>query len=121
MKDGERVRSPGMKYKHYAPTCKTVMYDKNNLTAAVSCYKSNVEQGVKAYILCDGSTAALLPAEVKNILNLGESEREMAFNLYDKLREGESKADLIIAVTPSKNDGIMKGVLNRLTKACNSL
>ena len=45
----------------------------------------------------------------------------MAFNLYDKLREGESKADLIIAVTPSKNDGIMKGVLNRLTKACNSL
>ncbi len=121
LKEGDKVRSPGMKYKHYAPTCKTVMYDKNNLTAAVSCYKSNVEQGVKAYILCDGSTAALLPAEVKNILNLGESEREMAFNLYDKLREGESKADLIIAVTPSKNDGIMKGVLNRLTKACNSL
>lgn len=121
LKEGEKVRSPGMKYKHYAPTCKTVMYDKNNLTTAVSCYKSNVEQGVKAYILCDGSTAALLPAEVKNILNLGESEREMAFNLYDKLREGESKADLIIAVTPSKNDGIMKGVLNRLTKACNSL
>ncbi len=121
LKEGEKVRSPGMKYKHYAPTCKTVMYDKNNLTAAVSCYKSNVEKGVKAYILCDGSTAELLPAEVKNILNLGESEREMAFNLYDKLREGESKADLIIAVTPSKNDGIMKGVLNRLTKACNSL
>jgi len=121
LKEGEKVRSPGMKYKHYAPTCKTVMYDKNNLTTAVSCYKSNVEQGVKAYILCDGSTAELLPAEVKNILNLGESEREMAFNLYDKLREGESKADLIIAVTPSKNDGIMKGVLNRLTKACNSL
>ena len=121
LKEGEKVRSPGMKYKHYAPTCKTVMYDKNNLTAAVSCYKSNVEKGVKAYIHCDGSTAALLPAEVKNILNLGESEREMAFNLYDKLREGESKADLIIAVMPSKNDGIMKGVLNRLTKACNSL
>lgn len=121
LKEGEQVRSPGMKYKHYAPNCKTVMYEKDNLAAAVSCYKSNIAQGVKAFILCDGSTAALLPPEVKNVLNLGDSEREMAFNLYDKLREGEGKADLIIAVTPSKNDGIMKGVLNRLTKACNSL
>lgn len=121
LKEGEQVRSPGMKYKHYSPNCKTVMYEKDNLAAAVSCYKSNIAQGVKAFILCDGSTAALLPPEVKNVLNLGDSEREMAFNLYDKLREGEGKADLIIAVTPSKNDGIMKGVLNRLTKACNSL
>ena len=51
-------------------------------------------------------------------MNLGETEREIACNLYDKLREGETFADIIIAVAPLKQDGIMVGVMNRLRKAC---
>jgi hypothetical protein len=42
----------------------------------------------------------------------------MAANLYDKLREGEQVAQLIIAIAPEKQDGVMVGVMNRLTKAC---
>ena len=55
---------------------------------------------------------------VECFLDLGGDEREVAANLYDRLREGERVADMIIAVAPLKQDGVMVGVMNRLTKAC---
>lgn len=118
LKEGEAARSPGMKYKHYSPNCQTCLYPFDEVEKAVAEYKKQISQGVKAYLMCDGATAKLIGAE--NILNLGDSESEIAANLYDKLREGESKAQLIIAVAPNKQDGIMAGVMNRLEKACKS-
>ena len=54
----------------------------------------------------------------KNLLLLGKSGEEIAYNLYDKLLEGEKKADIIIAVSFGKNDGVYLGIMNRLTKSC---
>ena len=42
----------------------------------------------------------------------------MAANLYELLHKGEKIADVIVAIEPKKKDGVMAGVLNRLTKAC---
>lgn len=111
---GEKVKSPGMKYKHYAPRCSTELYD--NLSEAVQAYKKYAAEGKRAYLLCDGNSAER--AEVPNVLNLGKSEEEIASNLYLRLREGEEAADIIIGVLPEKRDGIMAGVINRFTKAC---
>ena len=66
--------------------------------------------------MCDSGVA--VESNCKNILNLGATENEIAANLYDKLREGERVADLVIAVAPEKQDGVMVGVMNRLKKAC---
>ena len=55
------------------------------------------------------------------VLNLGKTEEEMAARLYGLLREAEKKAELLIAVSPKKQDGIMVGVHNRLKKACASI
>ena len=35
MKEGEIARSPGMKYKHYSPNCRTILYKFNELDKAV--------------------------------------------------------------------------------------
>ena len=115
-KDGMRALSPGMKYKHYSPVCRTVLFSYNEISRAEEEYKTEINKGVKAFILCDGVTAEKINAE--NVLNLGKTESEIAANLYSKLREGEEKAELIIAVAPEKQDGIMVGVMNRLSKAC---
>ncbi|MDE7082591.1 MAG: threonylcarbamoyl-AMP synthase [Clostridia bacterium] len=115
-KDGMRAISPGMKYKHYSPNCRTVLFDFDELDKAVKLYNEECGKGVKAYLLCDDETAQ--KSSVKNVLNLGKDENEVAANLYSKLREGEKTADLIIAVAPEKQDGVMVGVMNRLTKAC---
>lgn len=114
MRDGEAVRSPGMKYKHYSPVCKTMLFD--DADEAVDEYVRQTANGIKTYIMCDASTARGL--HVGNILNLGGSAEEIAAHLYEKLREGEKVAQLIIAISPKQRDGIMVGVMNRLEKAC---
>lgn len=117
-KEGGVARSPGMKYKHYSPNCATLMYDFCDLNKAVEEYSRRRAEGVKAFILCDAKTAKLTGAE--HVLNLGECDEEIAANLYLKLREGEEVAELIIAIAPEKQTGVMAGVMNRLKKACGS-
>jgi L-threonylcarbamoyladenylate synthase len=116
MVEGEKVKSPGMKYKHYSPNCKTMLFSYDQRFDALKEYNEQISRGVKAYIMCDNQVA--LDLKVENVLNLGKDECEIASNLYDKLREGEKVAQLIIAVAPQKQDGVMVGVMNRLQKAC---
>lgn len=118
MKDGEQVRSPGMKYKHYSPNCKTMLFCFHEKEKAVEQYVKSTAEGINAYILCDKQTADII--RIEKILNLGATENEIASNLYLKLREGEEKAELIIAIAPEKQGGVMVGVMNRLSKACRS-
>ena len=71
-------------------------------------------------MLCqDGQTQNFQNLGV-TILNLGKTEADMAMRLYTLLREAETLCDVLIAVEPREKDGIMKGVLNRLRKACAS-
>lgn len=115
-KDGEKVRSPGMKYKHYSPKCETALFTFDEMQKAVDLYNIKISEGVKTFLMCDDEVAKQV--NLKNVLNLGKNENEIAANLYDKLREGETVAELIIAVAPKKQDGVMVGVMNRLKKAC---
>lgn len=117
-KEGVAARSPGMKYKHYSPNCKTALFNFDELEKAFEEYKKQTEKGIAVCILCDNGVAErIVGAE---ILNLGKTEAEIAANLYSKLREGEQVADFIIAIAPEKQDGAMAGVMNRLKKACGS-
>lgn len=118
LKDGERARSPGMKYKHYSPNCRAMLFAFDKLDKALAEYRRQCENGVSVCIMCDSGVAELI-GEAR-ILDLGKTEAEIAANLYSKLREGEQTADLIIAVAPEKQDGAMVGVMNRLKKACGS-
>lgn len=115
-KDGEKVRSPGMKYKHYSPKCETALFTFDEMQKAVELYNIKISEGVKTFLMCDDEVANKV--QLQNVLNLGKYENEIAANLYDKLREGETVAELIIAVAPKKQDGVMVGVMNRLKKAC---
>lgn len=117
-KEGVPARSPGMKYKHYSPRCRTALFSYADRNKALEQYKAETASGVKAVIMCDEMTARSF-SSVK-ILNLGKTETEVAANLYSCLREGEQIAELIIAVAPLKQDGVMVGVMNRLQKACGS-
>ena len=117
-KDGDKALSPGLKYKHYSPNCRTCLYDSSDIKAAFEVYDKEEANGVKVALLCDNKTAELAGDRV--VLKLGETQNEFAANLYYLLREGERTADLIVAIAPEGRGGIMKGVINRLSKACGS-
>ncbi len=113
-KEGEQVRSPGMKYKHYAPKCKTCLFD--DPKAAVAAFADLKKQGNRVYVLCESKYAEMFSPE--NVLDLGRTPEEMASRLYSLLRQGEKVADVIVAVRPQETGGVMAGVLNRMNKAC---
>lgn len=115
-KDGARALSPGMKYKHYSPKCRTMLFNYDERKTAFKTCLEERRNGVNAYLLCDNTVAEEFSYDY--VLNLGKHENEIAANLYAKLREGEKIADLIIAVAPKKQEGVMSGVMNRLSKAC---
>lgn len=115
-KEGGVARSPGMKYKHYSPKCRTALFDFSELERALDCYDSEVNGGATACILCDEQTVKYIGE--RKYLSLGVTPEDMAANLYSKLREGEDVAQLIIAIAPNIRGGVMAGVMNRLTKAC---
>lgn len=114
--EGEKVRSPGMKYKHYAPSCETRLFAPADAAAALAEYRRAVQGGRRVRVLCEDAVAEMFPAEA--VLDLGADGAAMAENLYRLLREAETCADLLIAIEPAERGGVMTGVLNRLRKAC---
>jgi len=117
----EKVKSPGLLYKHYSPRCQTLLYPCEEVSQAVAACTAEQAKGKRIAVLCE---AQLLPkfADLDvTVLNLGDTEKEMANRLYDLLREAEKCCDTLIAIEPKKKDGVMVGVLNRLKKACASV
>lgn len=115
-KEGDRVRSPGVKYRHYRPRCETALVDYGDVAAAEGLYNRALTENKVPFIMCDDKTAQRFAG--KNVLKLGDTSEKIAANLYDKLLEGEKVADIIIAVAMPDEKGINLGIMNRLKKSC---
>ncbi len=115
-KQGDKVKSPGIKYRHYHPKCETALFSKEEIDKALALYQQKQKEGLTPYIMCDNNVAKEFAG--KNLLLLGNTGEEIASNLYDKLLEGEKKASVIIAVSFGREDGVYAGVMNRLRKSC---
>ncbi len=115
MHAGEKPKSPGMAYKHYAPGCRTAFFAADDVSSARRCYGKEAGQGGAPYIMAEHAVCALLDGYER--LDLGGTPAEMAANLYKLLREGERKATLLIGIEPREKGGVMDGVRNRLLRA----
>lgn len=115
-KEGDKVKSPGVKYKHYRPRCQTAMFEEGQIDSAIALYEQKEGEGLRPYIMCADYLKESFKG--KNLLLLGNSGEEIASNLYDKLLEGEVKADIIIAIAMPREDGVYMGIMNRLRKSC---
>ena len=115
-KKEDKVKSPGVKYTHYKPHCETALFEIDDIDMAIELYDVKEQQGLKPYIMCNDMVAKSVAG--RRVLNLGKNGQEIASNLYDKLLEGEKKADIIIAVSFGREDGVYLGIMNRLKKSC---
>lgn len=118
LQKGEKAKSPGMLYKHYSPRCQTKLFLDGEEEKAKAYAKESAQKRV--WFLCENDVADGLEKDGYSVLRLGATDKEMAKTLYQKLREAEGIADLLIAIEPKEKTGVMVGVLNRLRKACNS-
>ncbi len=115
-KEGDKVKSPGVKYRHYRPKCETALFSEEQIEKAIELYNEYENAGKTPYIMC--RTAVSKAFDGKNVLDLGETPEQIAYNLYDKLLEGETKAQIIIAISMPSEKGVYMGIMNRLRKSC---
>lgn len=113
LNDGEVARSPGMKYKHYAPKAEVTIV-KGSFSAYTEYVSQHTAPGVWA--LCfDGEEAALpVPCVSYGRENDGASE---AHRLFTALRELDKNGARVVYARCPRSDGVSMAVYNRLIRA----
>ncbi len=111
----ERPLSPGMKYRHYAPTAPLVLLD--GRAEDVLAYLQKRQTEVKCAILCYDEEIPFLQDE--RLLPVGGRDdiAKHAKTLFSRLREADgTDADIIYAHLPDKS-GLGLALYNRMIRA----
>ena len=118
LREGEVALSPGMKYRHYAPSSPLVLLD-GSIASVIEYIKS--QNNKKIAILCytddrDGVMGMLPDADVFT-LGARDNIDEQAHHLFSILRDADKQDyDVIYAPLPSM-DGVGLALYNRMIRA----
>jgi len=116
----EKVRSPGIKHKHYAPNADVVVVE-GELSAVVR--KVNelamyyMKRGSRVGVLCTDETVDCYQADVVKSLGSRSNLASIARNLFAHLREFDLERVDVIVAEGVPLEGLGLAVMNRLRKA----
>jgi len=113
-----KPKSPGMKYKHYAPNAEVILVEGNSIEDIVEKIKSEIKNsGEKTIVLCSEETIS----NFKNIdtMCLGSRNKPETFanKLFYAFRECDIKGYDTIILEGIEKEGIGLAVMNRATRA----
>lgn len=113
--EGEKVLSPGIKYKHYSPDTKCVLvYSKNNQVMVDKINEIASKQ--KSIILCRTSNMDKYDNEIK--LAMGNTLEEICNNIFTLLRKADKYNANLVIIEGVEKEGIGLAIMNRLLRAC---
>ena len=118
LEENEKVLSPGMKYRHYAPSSKCVLvYSKNN-NLLVNKIKEISLQYSKPLIL--SSTENKLFYSNNLVIDIGSrfNLNEIAKNIFTDLRKVDGFNPDIVIIEGVSQEGLGLAIMNRLIRAC---
>ena len=118
LRDGERVLSPGMKYKHYAPKSPVALLS-GDIDAVRAFLADEAKIAKIAYISYTEDITVLSEIENLKLYDLGAREDAIAqsHNLFSVLRKtDEGGFDRVYAPKP-KTEGVYLALYNRLIRA----
>lgn len=111
----EKVLSPGMKYRHYAPNTKCMMvYSKNEESMVTKI--NELISGKNALVVCRNKNFDKYAT--KNKIKMGNSLDEMAHNIFSILRQVDNYNVDIVIIEGMQKDGLGLALNNRLLRAC---
>lgn len=124
----EKVMSPGMKYKHYAPNTNCVLvYNENN-----NLLQDKIRKLSDDYLLKNKKPLIMALSENYNyfkdlykqntnveIFNMGSTLEDMSKNIFTDLRKADTLNVDIIIIEGVSSDGLGLAIMNRLLRACN--
>lgn len=113
LKEGEVARSPGMKYKHYAPKAQVTI-----LQGDFAAYRQYVAQhaGPGVWALCFDGEGAQLPVPAIEYGGAGDDAAQ-AHHLFAALRALDRAGARVAYARAPERDGVAMAVYNRLLRA----
>ena len=114
------ARSPGMKYKHYAPTAEIVVVEgePEKVSAKVQeLANAQMKLGKKVGILATSENAPSYHANVVKVIGGRANAKEVAKNLFRVLRELDAETVDFAVAEGIEPVGVGLAVMNRLRKA----
>lgn len=117
---GDKVLSPGMKHKHYAPNTKTVLVETTNKEKFVKYVDKTIQEGKKVCVISFEEDKKLFKRMKLEFLSLGKSKDldEISKNLFSMLRKVDGfNVDICFISSVEKKD-IGTAIMNRLYRAC---
>lgn len=111
----EKVMSPGIKYRHYAPTTKCILVYSEDEDKMIEEINKNI-QGKNAVIICKTSNLEKYNSSYK--LDMGQTLEEISNNIFTLLRKADKYNADIIAVEGVTKEGLGLAIMNRLLRAC---
>ena len=110
----EKVLSPGIKYKHYAPSTKcTLVYSIDNEKMVMKI--KELAKGKNVVVLCKKENEAKY--EVFDTLNMGSTLEEISSNIFMLLREADKLKKELILIEGVEEKELGLAIMNRLIRA----
>lgn len=112
-----KVKSPGMKYRHYAPKAKVILVDgsksekKKKINALITHYK---KQGKKVAVMTLDKNHGYSADAVKY---MGATHASIARRLFSTLRDLDHRSIDIILIETVPEKGLGAAIMNRLRRA----
>ena len=116
----EKARSPGVKYRHYAPEADVILVEGDpekfvsKIEELVASYRLS---GRKVGVLCTDENAAKYRADVVKSAGSRTDLESVARNLFRLLREFDTAGVNVIVAEGVPTEGLGLAIMNRLRKA----
>lgn len=119
LKDGEIPKSPGQKYKHYAPKAEVLVLVSENREKISEKITEILEENKNRKVGIFKFDETKFNGDAELVLSLGSCKKleEMSKNLFRGLREFDNFGVDFIIVEGCKDEGIGFSIMNRLKKA----
>ena len=111
-KDNDKVLSPGMKYRHYAPKTKCLLV-----------YSDDKDKMIKKIQDMETSNTLVITNEknihlFKNAISYGDTLEDISHNIFRILRSVDNLDKELIIIEGVKSKGLGLAIMNRLIRAC---
>lgn len=111
----EKVMSPGIKYKHYAPNTKSILvYSHTN--EKMICKIKELAENKDVVVLCN--TKNKNQYEDIQTLCMGNELEEISSNIFTLLRKADKLKKELIIIEGVQQEGLGLAIMNRLIRAC---
>lgn len=115
----EHPKAPGMKYRHYAPKGRLVIYSgmEDRVISGINKAVSEVKNKKKTAVITAKESAACYAADIVKIAGARHDGEEIAHNLFRILRELDDEGAEVIFSEAFYNNKRSEAIMNRLIKA----